>query len=244
MHLARACMTVLSILSAPGVVCPSPNAGAITGKVTYTGTPAKARPIDMSKEPACVKMHPEKVMTENVVTGPGNTLQNVVVYISAGAPDTSAAPTTAVSFDQKGCHYTTHVLAFRTGQNVQISNSDNLSHNIHPVAKINREWNRIQLPGTPAFSYSYENEEFIPVKCNIHAWMKAYFVVLKTDHFGVTGEDGVFRLPDLPPGTYTVTAWHETYGTQSQEITIAGGETQTVNFVFKAIPSREDSSTR
>jgi plastocyanin len=219
MHLARACMTVLSILSAPGVVCPSPNAGAITGKVTYTGTPAKARPIDMSKEPACVKMHPEKVMTENVVTGP-------------------------VSFDQKGCHYTTHVLALRTGQNVQISNSDNLSHNIHPVAKINREWNRIQLPGTPAFSYSYENEEFIPVKCNIHAWMKAYFVVLKTDHFGVTGEDGVFRLPDLPPGTYTVTAWHETYGTQSQEITIAGGETQTVNFVFKAIPSREDSSTR
>ncbi len=236
MQLAKVCVAAVSLACAPGVVSPGPGAGAITGKVSYTGTPAKAKPIDMSKEPVCVKLHPKGLLTENVVTGPGNTLENVVVYISAGAPDSSAAPATAVSFEQKGCHYTTHVLAFRTGQNVEISNSDPLSHNIHPLAKINREWNRIQPPETPPFSYSYENEEFIPVKCNIHAWMRAYFVVLKTGHFGVTGEDGLFKLPDLPPGKYTVTAWHETYGTRSQEITIAGGETQTVNFVFPAIP--------
>ncbi|MBZ5539810.1 MAG: carboxypeptidase regulatory-like domain-containing protein [Acidobacteriia bacterium] len=236
MQLAKVCMVALSMVSAPAVVSPGPGAGAITGKVTFRGTPARAKPIDMSKEPVCAKMHPKGLLTDNVVTGPGNTLGNVVVYISAGAPDSSAAPATSVSFDQKGCHYTTHVLAFRTRQNVEISNSDPLSHNIHPLAKINREWNRIQPPETPPFSYSYENEEFIPVKCNIHAWMKAYFVVLKASHFGVTGEDGLFRLPDLPPGKYTITAWHETYGTQSQEITIAGDETQTVNFVFPAIP--------
>jgi plastocyanin len=122
----------------------------------------------MSKEPACAKMRAQPLMSESVVTGPGNTLQNVVVYISAGASDTSAAPTTPVEFDQQDCHYTTHVLAFRAGQDVKISNSDPFSHNIHPLAKVNREWNRIQLAGTPPFSYSYENEEFISVKCNIH----------------------------------------------------------------------------
>jgi len=236
MQLAKVCVAALSLVCAPAVVSAGPSGGAITGKVTFKGIPAKAKPIDMSKEPVCAKMHPKGLLTDNVVTGPGNTLGNVVVYISAGAPESSAAPATAVRFDQKGCHYTTHVLALRTGQNVEISNSDPLSHNIHPVAKINREWNRIQPPETPPFSYSYEKEEFIPVKCNIHAWMKAYFVVLKTGYFGVTGEDGLFKLPDLPPGKYTVTAWHETYGTQSQEITIAGGETQTVNFVFPAMP--------
>jgi plastocyanin len=159
----------------------------------------------MFKEPECVKMHAKALMTEKVVAGPGNTLRNVVVYISAGAPDTSAVPTTAVSFNQQDCQYTTHVLAFRVGQEVRISNSDPFSHNIHPIARINREWNRIQPPGTPPFSYSYENEEFIPVKCNIHSWMQAYFVVLKTGHFAVTGDDGRFTLPNLPAGRYTVT---------------------------------------
>ena len=236
MRLARISTAALVILSGPGTVASGPGSGSITGVVIYTGTPAKAEPVNMSKEPECIKMHAKPLMTEKVVTGPGNTLRNVVVYISEGASDTSAAPTTAASFDQQGCQYTTHVLAFRVGQEVRISNSDPFSHNIHPIPRINREWNRIQPAGTPPFSYSYEKEEFIPVKCNIHSWMQAYFVVLKNGHFAVTGEDGRFTLPNLPAGKYTVTAWHETYGTQSQEISVAGNETQRVNFVFRAKP--------
>ncbi len=236
MRLAKICMAALVILCGAGVVAPAPGGGAINGSVIYTGTPAKAEPVNMSKELECVKLHAKPLMTERVVTGPGNTLRNVVVYISAGASDNSTVPTTAVSFDQQGCQYTTHVLALRVGQEVRISNSDPFSHNIHPLARINREWNRIQPPGTPPFSYSYENEEFIPVKCNIHSWMQAYFVVLKTGHFAVTGEDGRFTLPDLSPGRYTVTAWHEAYGTQNQEITIVGNQTLTVNFIFRAKP--------
>src|ERR1700730_18030789 len=88
----------------------------------------------------------------------------------------------------------------------------------------------------PSLSYPYDQQEFIPIKCNIHAWMQAYFVVLKTSHFAVTGEDGRFALPDLPPGKYTITAWHEIYGTRSQEITIADGQQLTVDFVFKPKP--------
>jgi plastocyanin len=229
-------MAALSVLFVPVVLSPAPGGGAIIGSVTYTGTPAKAEPINMSKEPDCVKLHAKPLMTEKVVTGPGNTLENVVVYIAAGASDNSAVPTTPVNFDQQGCHYTTYVLAFRAGQDVKISNSDPFSHNIHPMARINREWNRIQPPGTPPFSYSYENEEFIPVKCNIHSWMQAYFVVFKTSHFAVTGEDGRFSLPDLSPGKYTVTAWDELYGTKSPKITIGGSQTLTVNFVFQAKP--------
>lgn len=236
MQVRKACAAVLGVLCLPWGLSSKPETGSISGKITFTGMAAKPRPLDTSKEPECAKVHPEKFLSDDVVTGPGNTLENVVVYISAGAPETSAAPSSPVIFEQKGCHYTTHVLALRTGQDVSITNDDPFSHNIHPLAKINREWNRIQLPGTPPFSYSYENEEIIPVKCNIHSWMKAYFVVLKTSHFAVTGEDGEFKLPDLPPGSYTVTAWHEVYGTQTREISVAGGETRSVNFVFQAKP--------
>jgi hypothetical protein len=234
MRLEKLCIAALTIMSVPAMA--GPGSGLIIGRVTFTGTPQKPEPLNMSKQPECVKLYSKPLMTEKVVVGSGNTLQNVVVYISAGESEVSPVPATPVNFDQQNCRYTTHVLAFRAGQDVSISNSDPFSHNIHPLPKINREWNRIQPAGTPAFSYSYDKEEFIPIKCNIHSWMQAYFVVLKTAHFAVTGQDGEFRLPELPPGKYTVTAWHETYGTQRQEISITGGETRAVNFVFKAAP--------
>ncbi|HXH67754.1 MAG TPA: carboxypeptidase regulatory-like domain-containing protein [Candidatus Limnocylindrales bacterium] len=215
-----------------------PAATKVSGKVTLNGSPAKPKPLDLSKEPACAKMHAANpLFPESLVLGPGNAVRNVVVYISAGAPYPGPVPSTAAVFDQEGCHYTTHVLAFRVGQEVKISNSDPLSHNIHPLAKVNREWNKIQPPGTPAFAYSYENEEFIPVKCNLHPWMQGYFIVLRTPFFSVTGDDGDFTLPELPAGHYTISAWHETLGTQSQEIDIKpGGDPQSLNFTFTAKP--------
>jgi plastocyanin len=236
MRLGKLCMAILLVLSVPCAVKSSTGSGAVTGKVSYVGTPAKAEPIDMSKDPACLKLRAKPLLTETAVTGPGNTLANVVVYISSGAEDAPAEGTKEAVFDQQGCRYAPHVLAVRVGQPIRFSNSDPLSHNIHTLAKVNREWNRIQPAQTPAFSYAYDQEEFIPVKCNTHPWMLGYIAVLKTSYFAVTAEDGKFTLPELPPGKYTVTAWHEVYGTQSREITIAGGEPQIVSFLFYAKP--------
>ncbi len=198
-------VALLTLLVCPGLMF----AGTVSGKVTYTGTPAKPKPIDMSKEPTCAKQHATPVTTETVVTGPNNALGYVVVYISAGAPDEGQVPAQAVTFEQKGCQYIPHVLAMHTGQELKVVNSDQTSHNIHPLAKVNREWNKSQPPGTPPISEKYDKEEFIPVKCNVHPWMHGYFAVLKTSHEDVSKDDGGFKLPNLPPGKYTITAWHE-----------------------------------
>jgi len=209
--------------------------GTISGKITYEGTPAKPKPIDMSKEPSCAKQHTTPITTETVVTGPGNSLENVVVYISAGAPD-DAAPSEPATFDQKGCQYIPHVLALQVNQQLKVVNDDQTSHNIHPLAKVNREWNKSQPPGTPPIIDKYDKPEFIPVKCNVHPWMHGTFAVLKNSHHAISGQDGSFSLPNLPAGKYTVTAWHESYGEQTQEVTISGSETKTISFVFKAKP--------
>lgn len=238
MTLTSTVLSALIILSAPVLSAAGPpSGGVITGKVTLSGTPPKSNPLDLSKEPECARMHASNpLFPENVLTGPDNSLRNVVVYISDGATDDSPAPSTPVFYDQKDCRFTTHVLAFRVGQEVKFSNHDPFSHNIHTLAKVNREWNRIQLPGTPPFSYSYDHEEFIPIKCNLHPWMQGYFAVLKTSHFAVTANDGRFVLHDLPPGHYTITAWHETYGTINKEITLTGTEWLSLDFTFAAKP--------
>jgi plastocyanin len=213
---------------------PPAGTGSITGKVTYTGTPMKMKPIDMSKEPSCAKQHATPITTQNVATGPGNTLQWVVVYISAGDEGTTT-PSQGVRYDQKGCEYLPHILPMEAGQQLQIYNDDQTSHNIHPLAKVNQEWNKSQPPGSPPIDTKWDKPEFIPVKCNIHPWMHGYFVVLKTSHYSVTGQDGTFDIKGLPPGKYTVTAWQEQYGTKTQDVTVGAGAA-TANFVFTATP--------
>jgi hypothetical protein len=235
-------MLLATLLFIPSVMF----AGTVIGTVTYTGTPAKPRAIDMSKEPACAQQHATPVAGETVVTGPNNTLENVVVYVSSGAPDDGQVPAQAVTYAQKGCQYLPHILPMHVDQELRITNDDQTLHNVHALAKVNREWNKSQQPGAPPIVEKYDKEEFIPVKCNVHPWMKGYFAVLKTSHYDVSKNGGTFKLPNLPPGKYTITAWHEDYGTQTAEVTIAGQdenknknnrkkeETKEVNFTFKA----------
>ncbi len=229
-------MAGLALLAASAAAYAGPSGGTVSGKVTYEGTPAKMKPIDMSKEPSCAKMYATPQLAETVVTGAGNSLENVVVYVSAGAPD-DAAPSNAVTFTQKGCRYIPHLLAFQVNQELKITNEDQTVHNVHPQSKRNREWNKSQPPGAPPIRESYEQAEFIPVKCNVHPWMHGTLAVLKNSHFAVTGGGGAFSLPNLPPGKYTITAWHESYGAQSQDVTVTGTETYTLNFVFKSNPN-------
>ena len=228
-------LALLTLLVCSSLMCPSLMfAGTVSGKVTYTGTPARQKPIDMGKEPSCAKEHATPVTTETVVTGPNNALDNVVVYVSSGAPDDGQVPAQAVTFEQKGCQYLPHVLVMHTDQELKITNADQTSHNIHPLPKVNREWNKSQPPGSPPIVEKYPREEFISVKCNVHPWMHGWFAVLKTNNYDVSKGGGDFKLPNLPPGKYTITAWHEDYGTQTADVTITGNETKDVNFTFKA----------
>ena len=209
--------------------------GEIKGKVTYEGTLPKYKPLNMVNEPTCAKHYTMPVFPENVVAGPDNSLANVVVYISAGAPE-EPAPTQPVMLKQWGCRYLPHVLAIGTNQEIWVQNDDSVAHTVHPMARINTELNRSQPPGTPPMVIKYDKPEIIRVKCELHSWMRGVFVVLKNSHYSVSNESGGFSLPDLPPGKYTIKAWHEQFGEQSQVVSIGGGETRELNFVFKVTP--------
>jgi plastocyanin len=235
MHPKRTFFAVFTILLCLPLASAAPGTAEVSGRVTFDGQPARPKIINMSSDPNCAKLYSHSPTSEDVVVGSGGTLSNVVVYLSSGdaPPENTAVPGMPKTLDQKGCRYAPHVLAVQTNQELQVINDDHTVHNIHPLPKENREWNKAQPPGAPPLTEAFGRPEFIPVKCNIHPWMHGYIAVLKTPRYSVTSSDGAFALENLPPGKYTVTAWHEAYGTQTQEIVINGNEKKTLDFVFK-----------
>jgi Polysaccharide lyase family 4, domain II len=211
-------------------------AGSVSGTIKLDGAAPKMKVINMAAEPNCAKVHTTPAMTEDVVVGDGGALANVVVYLKGDFSQYSFdAATSPVTIDQKGCQYTPHVLALRTSQPLQVNNDDQTTHNIHPVPANNKEWNESQPPGAAPITQSFAREEIaVPVKCNVHPWMKSYIAVLGSPYFQVTGKDGAFELKNVPPGTYTLTAWHELYKVSEQSVTVGPKEAKTVALTFKA----------
>ncbi len=210
-------------------------AGSLQGTVTFIGQKPAARVIDMDAEEACQKLHPKPVLDEAVVVGKGQTLANAFVYIKGGLEGkTFAPPRAAVELKQQGCQFLPRLIALRKGQTLAVKNSDPVSHNIHPQPQNNREWNQQQSPGSPDLERRFGVPEvMIPVKCNVHAWMKSYIAVMEHPYFAVTGADGGFHFASLPPGTYTVAAWHETLGELTQPFTVAAKAEGQVAFVYR-----------
>lgn len=209
-------------------------AGTIAGIVTYVGTPPALRPIDMSAAPACVKANPAPVVPPEVVTGANGALANVVVYVKAGLGRYRyPAPHTPVVLDQKDCMYTPHVLAIMVGQPFSVANSDPTMHNVHVMSRHNRQWSSSQPVGSAPLKSTFERPEFaIPVLCNIHPWMRAYVFAFSHPYFAVTSTDGKFAIKNLPPGTYTIEAWHEQHQTIDQTVTLAPRESKMMTFTF------------
>jgi plastocyanin len=207
----------------------------VTGKVIFEGTPPKPEPIKLSSDPYCQTANPG-LTTDTEIVGAGGAVQNVFVYVKDGLGNrTYPAPADPVVLDQKGCHYTPHVIGIQVGQPLQIVNSDSTLHNVHAMAMSNAEFNAGQpLAGVKTTHVFSTKEVMIPFKCDVHGWMHAWVGVLDNPFYAVTGADGTFSLKGLPPGTYTIEAWHEKLGTQTQMVTIGAKESKDVAFTFKA----------
>lgn len=211
-------------------------ASVITGTVVFKGAAPAARRINVSADPYCLEHHKEKpLMSEDVVVNDNGTLRNVFVYVKNGLGNRRfAAPRQAVVLDQVDCVYVPRVLGVQVGQPMEIRNSDDTLHNVHCAANTNLPFNEAQpLKGMKKNHTFTRPEVMVFFKCDVHPWMGAYVGVVPHPYFGVTGDDGGFSLKNLPAGEYTIEAWHEKYGTQTQKVKVGEGETQTIEFTFE-----------
>ena len=210
-------------------------ASSISGTITFTGTPPKLNPLAMAADPACAKKHTAPVPSEMLVLGSGNTMANIIVFVSKGVPagKTYPAPTTPVVLDQKGCQYLPHAQGIMVGQPYRILNSDGILHNVHSLPKVNPQFNKPMPPTLKETTTTFAKPEPIfNIKCDVHPWMSAYIGVFTHPFYSVTGTDGKFTISGLDPGTYEITAWHERLGTQTATVTVGASDKKTQDFKF------------
>jgi plastocyanin len=210
-------------------------AGVLSGTIHFTGKRPARTPIDMSEDPACVAAHHGKPYDESVVINRNGTLANVFLYVKGGLEGkTFEIPSEPVTIDQHGCWFVPRVMGIQVGQTLKVVNSDPVTHNIHPMAQINREWNHSQGAGDEPLARKFlKPEVMIRVKCNIHRWMHAFIGVVDNPYFAVSSTDGSYEIRNLPPGDYVIGVWHETLGTQEQKVTIPPSGKASLSFTFK-----------
>ena len=227
--------------------------GTISGAVAYNGAAPEAKKIDTSADAACTSKSPN-LSTEDWAVKDGK-LANTYVYIKDGTladgtkiGDYSTWPNMPASatLDQNGCHYQPHVLGVVVNEPITIKNSDPTTHNIHFTPKSNPDWNQSQPNGAAPLTHKLARAEvLVPVKCNQHPWMKSYVAVSKHPFFAITTADGSYTISGVPPGKYTVVAWHEggANGTeQEMEVTVAASGAGKADFAFGATALGQPSS--
>jgi len=208
--------------------------GSITGTITYEGKIPKFKEIKMDADPICVTHHSEPVFPQTLVLGEGQVMSNVFVQITTGIPKKDyPVPSEPVILTQKGCNYDPHVLGVQVGQPVKILNPDGTLHNVHALSKVNPEFNLAMPKFRKEMTKVFKKEESIfPIKCDVHPWMSGWLAVLSHPYFQVTKVDGQYTIDNLPPGDYTIEAWHEKLGKQKARVKIEGGEAKEINFTF------------
>jgi plastocyanin len=197
-------------------------AGTIAVAVRYSGAVPQPQAINMSSTPGCAQLHQEPVYDRAVAVN-GDHLANVIVWIDKGLEGwVLAPPSKPLVFDQKGCVYQPRVGAAMVGQPVEFLNSDSEAHNVHGRPSVVSSWNfMMSRAGSQRTLYFDKPEVGIAIGCDIHPWMKAFLCVVPNPYFGVSDDDGRVVLASVPPGSYTLSSWHETLGRQDRPVTLA-----------------------
>lgn len=211
--------------------------GGVTGRVVLSGELPTLADLVVAGNAAvkdaavcAIKSIPDETL---VVDPKSKGIANVVVYLRR-RPETihpslekSAAPT--VLYDQIGCRFIPHVIVARTDQSVNVVSADAVAHNTRGTPIKNDGFNFLLSPvDRVGVNVPFKSAESLPteIRCDIHPWMKGYWMIVDHPYATVTAADGTFSIPLLPPGEHEFRVWHEGAGylDKSLMVTVTAGQ--------------------
>jgi plastocyanin len=202
--------------------------GTISGTVKYDGTPPTPKKVEVTKDKEVCGLKPH--VEEDLLVASDGGIANAVVIVKGAKGDAKPGE---VKFDQKGCDYVPHVLAFPAGSTVAIENSDGILHNIHTYSTKNPSFNMAQPKFKKEIKQKVDKPEVIKVTCDAHGWMHGWWVATDTPYFAVTDDKGNYTIKDVPAGNYQIEVWQEKLGTADQKVDVKDGAAATSNFSLK-----------
>jgi len=190
--------------------------GIVSGEVVFTGNAPAPKELRITKDKKVCAKTPK--YDQSLVVNDGKVANAIVLItdIKKGKP----LATEKVVLDQKGCEYMPHVLTVKTGAPLEILNPDKILHNVHTYSEKNPPINKAMPKFKKKLTVRFDKPEAISVKCDVHGWMSGWLFVTDNPYYSVTDAMGKFSLADVPPGSYTLEVWHETFEKQSKQITV------------------------
>jgi len=204
---------------------------SIYGKVIYRGDPPRRNKIILVKDSDVCSIVDQ--YDQGLLVSQKGGIQNAVVFLTGvkgGKPLSLLGDKFII--DQQGCRYEPHVLLLPVNTTLEILNNDGILHNFHTYCKKNQPVNMSQPKFRTKMELSFENPEFVRVRCDIHGWMNGWIISVDHPYYTVSDKDGNFFIGDVPPGTYTLTCWQEKLGERTTEVTVEKGRTVSSTFSF------------
>jgi hypothetical protein len=206
-----------------------PNGGTIEGQVRYPGKVPAPRKIQVVKDHATCDLRDKLV--PRIKVNDQQQVQEVIVFLGDIREGLAPQPPAEKPvIDQKACTFVPHVQVVIKDQPFEIVNSDPVAHSAHLVQHRTTVYNRMQPQQNMRSQIALDDVGLATLKCDVHDWMRAYIYVLWHPYHAVTGEDGSFRLSDVPPGEYELVAWQERLGEFTQKVKVETGKVSTVEF--------------
>jgi TonB family protein len=234
-------------LAAPPKECGN---SSIAGVVTLKGG-ASWGLIDMSSDPVCAQANRDeinsdlgrsKLRTESVVVNDRWKLANTLIFLKSKQLDSCKipTPTDGKPLTLQDCRFVPHVIGLQSDQTLILRNSDNTDHQFCVSPAYNPAGCIVLKPGEMNTQKKFPAaERFIQISCSHHPWEKAYLAVFGNPFFAVSDKDGRYEIKGIPPGEYTIVAWHEYYGERTSHITIGSNQTKNVDFTIDEMISAE-----
>lgn len=247
------CLVLLALafpaVAAAGPAPPEPP-GSIAGRVSFAGPVPPEESLAVTKDvPVCGTRLP----ADRLVVGPEGGLANAVVFLEAWPGEPPPPPTAPLTMDNRGCRFVPRVAAAQVGTTLAVRNSDPLLHNLRALLDDRPVLNVVLTIRGQVTERRLRRPGVQRLRCDVHPHMEGHLLVFDHPGFAVTDASGAFRISGVPPGRYTVKAWHEGWralgerapaGVQevappvvlAQEVMVPPGGETTIAFTFSHLP--------
>ncbi len=193
--------------------------GNLKGQIFLTGEVPEipAEKIDKDQTTCLTGEAPKD---DKLIVGKNGELKNVFVmmYLKSSSkvppvhPSYDAMKKEPVVIDNKDCRFVPHATFVRTGQELQLKNSDDAGHNCHIVSFKNEK--NVTLPAGSTVKVVLDSADKAPgnVVCDIHSWMDGVILVRDEPYVAISAEDGTFEIKNIPAGDWKFQFWHKKSG--------------------------------